>query len=680
MAKKINYLARNFSDYRSELIKFSKEYYPELADDLNDSSVMSWFIDLIASVGDNLSYSIDRAYQETNANTATMKGSILNLARSNGLKIPGPKASTCEIRLSCTLPVSSKDISQPDWDFAPVVRRTSTVAAGSTQFHLTEDVDFASQFNSDAYSNRTFSPVRNANGSITGYNVSKTAIASNGSTKIFKKVVQTDDVQPFMQVILPDSDVMNVESIIFKEAADFSEDPDIQEFYYGEEEFKLKKEAATTYRFFEVNSLADQWRFDSETDFDEGLIKDTLSPEIYDDYTETIEYESGDSSGDTSIYQNSQRTTRIYRGKWKPLTQKFITEYTDNGYLKIIFGSGVAYDEIPSGSTKYAEYRASKIVNNDMLGVIPKAGWTMYVLYNTGGGVSSNLGAGSINSISTLNVRFHNTTVDAREKGKVLNSMTVTNTTPSIAGKDAPSSEEIKYLTKYNAGSQERCVTVKDYKARLMMMPPKFGAPFRASAIEDNNKIVISLLNITSDGKLDNSLPETLVNNITEYLSHYKSLGDYLELRSGRIYNLAFAIDVFVDKTYNEADVIGNVISTIQNYMDVKNHDMGEDIFIGDLKKEITLVDGVLSLISLRVFNVYSDKAGQHSSDKAPYPALTEKDGCSSADIPTFNAGDGSTSYAIDLDAIDQVLYSDYNSMLEIQNPSTDITVRCKLR
>ena len=62
--KKINYLSRTFDDYRAELITFSNKYYPELADSYNDSSVGSWFIDLVSAVGDNLSYHIDRMYQQ----------------------------------------------------------------------------------------------------------------------------------------------------------------------------------------------------------------------------------------------------------------------------------------------------------------------------------------------------------------------------------------------------------------------------------------------------------------------------------------------------------------------------------------------------------------------------------------------------------------------------------------
>lgn len=672
MDKKINYLARTFSDYRAELINFSNKYYPELSDDFNDSSVGAWFIDLVSSVSDNLSYHIDRMYQETNPNTAMLKSSVLNSARSNGFKVPGAKASMCEVKLSCNLPVDPNDISSPDWRYAPILRRTSTVAAGNYNFHLTEDVDFAEQFNSEAFSNRTFTPNRNSNGSITSYTVSKTSIVINGTTRVFKKVLTSTDVKPFMEIVLPDTNVMNVESIIFKESADFSQDPDIQEYYYDEEQYKTDENAAMTYRYFEVDSLADQWRFGSESNFDNNVIKDTFNPEVYEDYIETETF------GDTS----SSRTSRYYKGKWKPITQKFITEYTDNGYMKVIFGSGVDYREVPTGSTKYGEYRASKIINNDMLGVLPKQGWTMFILYEVGGGAETNLGPGAINSISLMNAQFHSdgTELLSRMKGQVLNSMSVTNVTPSVAGKDAPSVDEIKYLAKYNASSQERCVTLKDYKTRLMMMPPKYGAPYRSAVIEDNNKISMSLLGLNSLGKLDKSLPEALVNNILEYMSHYRSINDYIEVKSGRIYNIGFSVDVFIDKSYNSANVVSNIINKIKDYMDVEKHDMGEDIFIGDLEKEITLIDGVLSLISLRVYNIYSQNSGNYSTDKAPYPMLNEQVDCKTANLPFFNVSDGSQSYPIDLDAIDRVLYSDYNSMFEILNPTNDIQIRVKLK
>ena len=162
--KKINYLARSFDDIKSELLKFSKTYYPELADNYNDASVGSWIIDLVSSVGDNLSYHTDRMYQENNVDTAKLKSSVINTAKINGVKIPGPKASMCEVELSCVLPVDGTNISTPNWDNAPIIKMGSIVGNASYQFELIEDVNFGEQFNNDGISNRKYTPLRNNNG------------------------------------------------------------------------------------------------------------------------------------------------------------------------------------------------------------------------------------------------------------------------------------------------------------------------------------------------------------------------------------------------------------------------------------------------------------------------------------------------------------------------------------
>jgi hypothetical protein len=669
--KKINYLSRDFATIKDELIKFSNIYYPELADDFNDSSVGAWFIDLVAAVGDDLSYHTDRMYQEANIDSASLKSSVLNQARANGLKIPGKKSSICEVEVSCVLPTDSTNIHLPDWNYAPILQSTSIVSAGEYNYQLTEDVNFAEQFNKDGFSNRKMTPARDGNGNITGYNVSKSTIVINGVTKIYKKVIYSSDLMPFMEVVLPESNVLNIESIIFKETSDFNTNPSTYEYYIDEEQYKIGKESVMTYRFFECDSLVDQYRFGTEANIDNFIINDIYNPHLYDDYYEIVKK---DGSGETI----TARTSRYYRGKWKPLTQKFITEFTDNGYMKIIFGAGNTYPEVPESATTYGDYAASALINNDMMGILPKEGWTMYVLYRIGGGTSTNLGPGAINKISLANVDWGGNTgnTDGSKRGKVLTSLAVTNISTAVAGKDEPSTEEIKMLMKYSTGAQNRAVTVKDYRVKLMQMPPKYGAPFRNTVIEANNKIEMDFLGINALGQLDSALPQTLVENVIEYMSNYKQINDYIEIKSGRIYNIGLGIDVFIDKNYNPADVIKTIIEAVKEYFNVNNHEMGDDIFLGDLEKEIMLLDGVVSLISLRVYKIWN---GTYSPDKCPLPALMESSACDTPITEPFNTPDGSESEQIDLMAVDKVLYGDYNSMYEIKNQTFDIQVKCKL-
>lgn len=660
--KSISYLSRDFHSIKDELISFSKQYYPTLSTSFSDSSVGSWFIDLVSAVGDDLSYSIDRAYQENNVNSSKLKGSVLNMARLNGVKIPGPKASMVEVELSCQVGVSGNS---PLWDDCPIVKRDTQVGNGTFVFELTEDVNFAEQFNSDGYSNRTFEPNKTANGAITSYTINKSVMAIGGKTKVFKKVMTSNELEPFMEVVLPDQNIMCVESIIFKAATGLTISPKPFEYFVDEEEFMVYGDSVKTYRFFETDSLADLYRFGTET---EGL-SNCLSgrSEAYVDYTETWSDElSMNESGST-------RSTRVYKGKWKPITQKFITEYTDNGYLKIIFGAG-SYDAIPSGST-YAEYRMSNMVNNAMLGVLPHEGWTMYVLYRVGGGIETNMGVGSINTIQYLNIEFP---LSNTNSASVTKSLAVTNLSNSVAGKDAPSVEEIKYLTKYYVGSQNRCVSVNDYKARLAMMPPKYGCPFRYNAIEENNKIVMPILGLNANKMLDTALPSLLVDNVKEYMKGYKNITDYIELKSGKIYNLGFEADVYVDKNYTTEFVIKTIIECIKDYMDVNNHMMGDSIFVGDLEKEINKIDGVIALIDLRVYNIWGGKYGSN----AKFPLYNDNETCVTKVSERYITPKDSNAICdrIDLEALDAVLENDYDSMFEVLYPESDISIRVKLK
>ena len=671
--KHINYLSRDFDSIKSELINYSKSNYPQLSDNFgNDSSISSWLVDLMSDCVDSLNYHIDRVFQNTQMNSTNSKAALLNMARSNGLKVPGPKAGMCEVEFSCILPAGYNengkiDISQPNWNAAPVIQRNCVVAAGNLSYTIDENIDFAEQFNSNAFSNRSYKPRRNANGEITGYTVTKTAIATAGSRKVYKKVLTDNDIAPFMEIILPDKDVINVESVIFKGTSNINVSPEISEYYVNEEEYQYRNNAVTTYRFFETQALTDQWRWgpflkpDANGNLENELVHDKYDPDDYVDYNE------------------GNRVTRIYRGGWRPLRQKFISEYTDNGYMKLIFGSGVDYQEYPSDATSYAQYRMSAVINNDMLGVLPKAGWTMFVLYNVGGGIETNVAKGAVNTIKSMQTDFPNRSGDKSVtgalKGQILRTISVTNVSNGVVGKNAPSVNELKYMIKYNTASQERCVTLKDYKTRLMQMPPKYGAPFRCSVIEENNKIVLSVLGMNADGSLYKAILSTLAENIENYLSHYKSIGDYVEIKSGKIYNIGFVIDVFIDKSYNSADVIANIISTVRKYMDVNNVDMGEDIFIGDLNKEISIIDGLISLIDVKIYKI---NGGGYSTDKCPLPSTTDTavNDCMQTDEQLFTVA-GAEVERIDLDAIDSVLYGDSDAMYEVKK-DTDICIRVK--
>ena len=628
MEKKISYLNRTYADYKEALIAMSEKYYPDLSTSFNDASIAAWQIDVAADIADNLSYHIDRVYQETNIDSAQERASLYAIARNNGVKIPGPKGAMAEMRITVMLPVTANT---PNYGVAPIIKRGTRFASAAQQFELLTDVDFASQFDENGVSNRTVIPSLNTNGIITGYTVSKLAVVTAGETRVYRQVIHTSDIQPFMEILLPVEKVMNVESVIVVNGTGQTVSPSYGTFY--------SSGCNNATRFYEVDNLAQNWV-----------------------WTEKV-----GANGKAEVYQYAYSgvvTYAVTKGEWKPIQRKFITEYTDKGYLKIIFGAGTegGNANIESDTSKFGKWQMSRILNNNNLGVLPSPESTVFVLYRVGGGRVSNVPKGAINRVSFLNADFRGNKSDAET---IIKSLKVENTTPSISGKDMPTEKELKYLIKYHNAAQQRCVTVKDYIDRILMLPPKYGTPFRVGVTEENNKIMVYLLGIDSEGQLDTSLPVTLIKNIEDYLSAYRMINDYIEIKSGRIINLSFEADLIVDKNYNKADVLRSAINTIKDYMDVNKHLMGEEIYVGDLQKEIGKIDGVINLISLKVFNETGSDYSKSTVSQEVIPVEEEE---------------GNSRYEVDLEATDGILYNEGDTMMEIKYPEKDIRIRIKER
>lgn len=395
-----------------------------------------------------------------------------------------------------------------------------------------------------------------------------------------------------------------------------------------------------------------------------------------DRYIELLNSEDGI---DSYTEPTTEAVTRyVTRGMWKRFKNKFVTEFTDDWSLKIRFGKGIRneYGEIPEDATDFTKYLMCRMEANDCFGVLPEPGKTMYILYRTGGGLSSNIARDTLTNITYINATVEGNcddSSDARKKRDVMNSLKVRNTTPSYGGKDQPSTEEIKHLIKYHNAAQKRCVTLHDYQARVMEIPAKYGCPFRCGVVEENNKIVIYLLGLDSEGHLKSTMAEQVAENIKNYLSNYKMINDLVEIRSGKIINLSFEVEIFVDKTYDKGDVVRRVIDLIYDYMDINKHQMGGDIFVGDIEKEISKLDGVQNLISMKVAN----ETGDGYSNSMTTQSLVKYDDCGNI-VEDYD--DMTENKYIDLKESDKVLYTESNSMFEIKYKNRDIKVTVKQR
>lgn len=650
MDKNINYNARTFEDYKDQLKTFTEKYYPSIINDFNDASIGQWFIDLNSAVSDDLGYHMDRMFQETQINQAQERKSVLNIARTNNLKIPGKIPSIVEAKWTCYIPINSSDgKNNPDYSYAPILHKGTQASGGGQKFELLEDVNFSQQFNKNGISDRTFIPIRNSNGNIEGYSVTKTCVMVSSESKIYKQPINSNELKQFFEIILPETNVISINSIIIKDGFNKTTPTSI--------EFM----ADSDNRWYEVTNFTEDKIFKKDLslslDFASKLLNDIS-------YYNNI---SGITNYGNTYVGALQDNSKVYGfipsvGKWENVNRKFVTEYTDLGYLKIIFGGGYsdASDAIHSASD-FSKYQINKMINNSFMGELPPANSTAYIYYSVGGGASSIIAAGSMTTIPYLNMSISGT--DQTKINKVKNSLKVTNTIPSVSGRDELSVNEIKFLIKYNNASQDRCVTIKDYYNTIMTMPSEYGSPYKLGVSEKNNKILVTILGLAYDGTLSKNISEIMIDNIIEYLSEYKMINDYVEIQAGKILNLKFEVDVTIESSQQQADIAKSIGLYIAEYMDINNNKLGDEIYTSKMKSTIGNMNGVKNLIDFRVYNIYGSGYSNNYIKQ-----------------PTIGNTQTNTSVQIDLSASDGVLYSDDDAMFEIKNPKLDIIINTKYK
>ncbi len=601
--KKIDYFARNFSDVRTELFNFIKKYYPDTFQDFNDASIGTMLVELNAAVSDMLSFQTDRMFQETQLDFAQERKSVLNIARTLGLNVPGKRPSVSIVDFSVNVPAQGDTF---DIRYAPKLRFGAQVRGGGQTFETLDDIDFAEPLSKGGIPNRLILPNLNSNGTLLGYTLVKREFVVAGTSSVFKKTITSNDDKPFLEVFLPGKDVLSVEQVITLEGSNLQGNPTPSEFL------------DPNLSWYQMDSLME----------------------------DKIFIEDGSRNTDNSS---------IKPGKWVSTNRRFIKEYTDLGLCKLTFGSGTADED---SLTEYANnnftLRIGDFINSTSMGEIPKVGTTMYIRFRSGGGATGNVGANTLTSpgIYTMDVNGPNQPQNNSVKG----SLKVNNPVPAFGGGDAPSTEQIKKMVRYNFSSQNRAVTLKDYVVLIDKMPGTFGIPFRNNVSENQNKIDIAVIGIDSQGKLTNQSTNTLKENIASWLADYRMINDYVLTRDGKIFDLAFEIDVFIDKGFSEGQVISEIINSVKQYFDVKKWDMGDNIYLSQLIENVNNVGGVLNVIDFKIFN----KVG------SPYSL-----NLTSQEITDF------TTNEINLTG-DFALFSEYDSMFQIRFPSTDIKVRVK--
>ena len=599
--KKISYTTRDFQGIRTELINFTRQYYPDLVQNFNDAGIFSVFLDLNAAVTDNLQFHIDRSIQETVLQYAQQRSSVFNIARTYGLKIPGQRPSVALVDFSITVPAFGD---KENLSYCGVLRRGAQVLGAGQPFETVYDIDFSSAVNAEGSPNRLKIPNFDSNGKIINYTIIKREVVVNGVTKVFKKVVTPNDVRPFYELFLPEKNVLGITSVLIKEGTQYVTIPPTQEFL------------GQNNRWYEVQALME----------DRVFIEDPTK--------------TSDSAG-------------IKVGKYVTTTDKFITEYTPEGFFKMTFGGGntSAEDQLREFARDGLSFDLSKYTNNLTLGSALKPNTTMFIQYRVGGGSNTNLGINVISQIGTVNFAVNGPSDNVNRS--VINSLRCNNVTAAIGGANNPSTEEVRQMVSFNFSAQNRAVTINDYESIIRTMPSQFGAPAKVTITEENNKIKIKLLSYDSDGKLTEITSNTLKQNIANYLSNYRMINDYISVESANVIDLSTNVDVVLDASQNQGTIVTQIIDIITQYFSPANRQMGENIYISEIRKRIQNLDGVISISDVQFFNKVG---GQYSSSQTSQryvdPATRQ------------------------IELIADTIFAEPTQMYQIRFPNKDINVR----
>jgi len=602
--KRISYTVRDFQAIRTELINFVKTYYPDLIDNFNDASVFSAFLDLNAAVSDNLHYHIDRSIQETVLQTAQQKSSIFNIARTYGLKLPGQRPSVSLVDFSITVPANGD---KDDERYEGILRRGSQVIGAGQVFENVYDIDFSSPYNAQGFPNRLKIPNFDGNNNLINYTITKRELVVNGITKVFKQVITSNDVRPFLELFLPEKNVLGVTAVIQKDGTSYANVPTPQEFL------------SDVGKWYEVDALAQ----------DRVFIEDTTKP--------------SDRPG-------------IKVGKYITTNDRFITEFTPEGFLKMTFGGGntSADDQLKEFSrTGINTQSVQNYLNNFSLGSTLKANTTLFIQYRVGGGLGTNLGVNVINQIGT--VSFFVNGPSEGTNTSVINSLSCTNVTAAIGGAGLPSLEEVRNYVSFNFSAQNRAVTISDYEALIRKMPGQFGAPAKVAVVEEDNKIKIKTLSYDTSGALTSIVSNTLLNNLAEYLSNYRMLNDYISVETAQVIDLSLEVSVVLDASQNQGAVISSIINKVSDYFNPAIRQLGQNVNISEINRIIQSENGVLSLTDLKVFNKVG---GQYSSSETSMAY---------SDPATKQIG-----------PVDNTIFALPNQIYQVRFPNKDITVKVK--
>ena len=220
----IKYNNREFSDFREQLIEYTKNYFPDSYNDFAPSSPGMMFIEMASYVGDVLSFYQDSQLQETFLTHAKDPKNLFNLAYMMGYQPKITGVSEVELELSVIIAASGSGDIQPNWSLAPQVNANTivqSVDSSKTDFLIDSPVDFSfsSSYNpTDVLINKV-----DSDNNPTEFKLTKRVKAFSGKVKT--KTAAITKSEKFKTITLSDTNIIGVLNVTGSDNKTWTEVP-----------------------------------------------------------------------------------------------------------------------------------------------------------------------------------------------------------------------------------------------------------------------------------------------------------------------------------------------------------------------------------------------------------------------------------------------------------------------
>jgi len=557
--KDITYISKDFNDIRAQLINFSQTYFPNTYTDFSPASPGMMFIEQAAYVSDVLSFYLDNQIQETYLQYARQFDNLYDLAYMFSYKPKVTGLAIVDIDIFQQVPskvVGTQTV--PDFSYAlEIPQNTSVSSRNGTTFNIQDSTNFAASSSIDP-TVVTISQI--SLGEPTYYLLKKTRKAVSGT--ITSTNFTLGDYVEYPTLELNISNISNIIDII---------DSDGNQYY-------------------EVDYLAQDLVYDS--------IRNT-------------------NTNDPNNY-----TDAPYILKTKSVNRRFVTRFLNENTLQIQFGSGkpLQNDEevtpnpdnvglgLPFEQNKLTTaYSPTNFVFTNTYGIAP-SNTTLTVRYLSGGGVSSNINANSLNIIDSSTVKFLNSGLtNTTTSNFVFNSLAVNNPSAASGGGGGDTIEEIRQNSLSNFNTQQRNVTADDYLIRALSMPSKYGVVSKAFTTKASTKdpdTILDLYILTQDlnGNLNKS-SEAIKNNLKTYINQYRMIGDSVNIKDAFIVNIGCEFDIITLPNYNNNEILTQCIGAVQSYFLTRKWQINQPIILREITLLLDAIPGVQTVADIQIIN-----------------------------------------------------------------------------